>query len=192
MCLDDQILNTYLDGELSEPWKTQVKEHLSYCSACNTRFQQLTRLHNTLWEARLEESEIEKKQEHILQFMDKNYLEKRKKIGLLRRQVHMKMPVLISAAAVFVLLFVGSFFLRDTKQFDTVELIPTLHPTSSGAVMQVRATEGIATTQILESISLEEILRYLHAKGYQVDLRFKGIEVFGTIQESEPFETQEQ
>lgn len=48
MCLDDQILNTYLDGELGEPWKTQVIEHLNYCVACNTRLEQLKRLRETL------------------------------------------------------------------------------------------------------------------------------------------------
>ncbi|MGD8113841.1 MAG: anti-sigma factor family protein, partial [Sphaerochaetaceae bacterium] len=53
MCLDDQILNTYLDGELVEPWKTQVEEHLKYCTACSSRFRQLQAVHEMVCSSRL-------------------------------------------------------------------------------------------------------------------------------------------
>ena len=58
MCVDDELLNTYLDDELQEPWKTQVQEHLSYCNACRQRLEQLRSLHQTLYDARLRDSDI--------------------------------------------------------------------------------------------------------------------------------------
>lgn len=53
--------------------------------------------------------------------------------------------------------------------------------------MQVRTTEGLASSRLLESYSLEEILQYLDAKGYEVDVRIKGIKPVGTILTQAPF-----
>ena len=36
MCIDLQMLSAYMDGELKEPYRTQVKEHLDHCVACRT------------------------------------------------------------------------------------------------------------------------------------------------------------
>ena len=32
MCIDSQMLSAYLDGELPEPYRTQVEEHLEHCA----------------------------------------------------------------------------------------------------------------------------------------------------------------
>ena len=58
MCLDDQILSTYLDNELSEPWKSQVEEHLGNCPSCRTRFQNLMKISDTVRAAGLTDEEI--------------------------------------------------------------------------------------------------------------------------------------
>ena len=58
MCVDDQLLNTYLDQELKEPWKTQVEEHLSYCNACRLRLSALQEIQNRLASATLSDDEI--------------------------------------------------------------------------------------------------------------------------------------
>jgi hypothetical protein len=59
-------------------------------------------------------------------------------------------------------------------------------PASEGALVQVRATEGLAASQVLENFPLEDILKYLDSKGYEVDLRVKGIQPMGEQQGEEP------
>ena len=179
MCLDDQILNTYLDGELTEPWKTQVEEHLNYCVACKTRFEQLRSLHAVVSGSRLEDETIAVHQKRVLQFIEKNYMEKRHKVGFLHRDFRVKTPMLLTAAAAFVFVLVGALLLGPGKQADANELIPRVLPASEGSLVQVRATEGLAASQVLESFPLEEILKYLDAKGYAVELRVKGIQPVG-------------
>jgi len=178
MCLDDQILNTYLDGELSEPWKTQVEEHLNYCAACKRRFEQLRTLHKVVSESRLEEQEIAPRRDKVLQFIEKNYMEKKNSVGFLHRDFRVKTPTLLMAAAAFIVVLVGALVLSPTPHPESDGLIPRVVPTE-GAVVQVRATEGLAASQVLDNYPLEEILKYLDSRGYEVDLRVKEIQPMG-------------
>lgn len=182
MCLDDQILNTYLDGELTEPWKTQVEEHLNYCVACKTRFDQLRSLHAVVSGARLEEQEIAPHKDKVFQFIEKNYMAKKNKVGFLHRDFRVKTPTLLMAAAAFVFVLVGALLIAPGPEADSGELIPQVLPATEGNVVQVRATEGLPASQILENFPLEEILKYLDSRGYEVDLRVKGIQPMGEDQ----------
>jgi anti-sigma factor RsiW len=185
MCLDDQILNTYLDGELTEPWKTQVAEHLNYCTACKARFEQLRSLHAVVSSARLGEDEMAPHQEKVLAFIEKNYIDKKRKVGFLHRDFRVKTPTLLVAAAAFVFVLVGALLIGPDRTVGTDQLIPRVVPTSEGSVVQVRATEGLAAEQVLDSFPLEEILKYLDMKGYEVDLKVKGIQPMGEQPASE-------
>ena len=110
MCLDDQILNTYLDNELTEPWKSQVEEHLSYCPSCRTRYQNLLQVSDAIRPAALTEEEIQPHQDRVLSMIEKNYLSKGKsKKSFLRRTFKVSGPQLIGVAAAFVVVFVGSW-----------------------------------------------------------------------------------
>lgn len=176
MCLDDQILNTYLDGELAEPWKTQVEEHLSYCPACKARYEQLQKLHEVISGAVLSEEEIAPHQAKVLSFIEHNYLDKHKKVSFFRRKLKVGIPTIITAAAAFVVVFIGAFVLFGTSGEQTAEIIPgmTMNVDSTN-IMQVRASDNITASRTLDSYSLEEILKYLDGKGYDVDVRLKGI-----------------
>ena len=44
MCIDSQMLSAYLDGELPEPYRTQVMEHLEHCSACQKHLDDMKKL----------------------------------------------------------------------------------------------------------------------------------------------------
>ena len=176
MCLDDQILNTYLDGELAEPWKTQVEEHLNYCVACKTRYQQLRSLHAVVAGSRLGEQEIAPHKDKVFQFIEKNYMAKKNKVGFLHRDFRVKTPTLLVAAAAFVFVLVGALLINPGNAGQQDELIPRVLPANEGSVVQVRATEGLAAAQVLENFPLEEILKYLDSRGYEVDLRLKGIQ----------------
>ncbi len=175
MCLDDQILNTYLDGELTEPWRTQVEEHLTYCVACKTRFEQLSSLHTMVSKARLAEDEIAPHEDNVLQFIEKNYMEKKNKVGFFHRDFRIKTPTLLTVAAAFIFVLVGALMINPNPQSPSEELIPRVLLNEEGTVVQVRATEGLAASQVLENFPLEEILKYLDSRGYEVDLRLKGI-----------------
>lgn len=179
MCLDDQILNTYLDNELVEPWKTQVEEHLKYCSACNTRFEQLKAVHTMLVSSRLTEEKVEAAGNKIYTFMENKYLKKEHKVKFLSRDFHLKTPALLGFAAAFVLIFIGALAIRTPSLNESNVLIPTVMSSESGSVTQVRATENLAASQILANLSLEEILSYLDAKGYEVDLKVKSVTPIG-------------
>jgi predicted anti-sigma-YlaC factor YlaD len=188
MCLDDQILNTYLDGELAEPWRTQVAEHLNYCPACNARYEQLRILHKVVSSSRLNEEEIAPYQQNVLKFIENNYVNKRKKIGFIHRNFRVSMPIVLTAAAAFVVVLVGAFLFQGPTAGTLGEIIPQVASSlQPGSVVQVRTTEGLASSRLLENYSLEEILQYLDAKGYEVDVRLKGIKPVGTILTQTPF-----
>jgi predicted anti-sigma-YlaC factor YlaD len=192
MCLDDQILNTYLDGELAEPWRTQVAEHLNYCPACNARYEQLRILHKVVSSSRLNEEEIAPYQQKVLKFIENNYVNKRKKIGFIHRNFRVSMPMVLATAAAFVFVLAGAFLFQGKPAGTFGEIIPQVaSSTQPGSVVQVRTTEGLASSRFLESYSLEEILQYLDAKGYEVDVRLKGIKPVGTILNQAPFKAPE-
>ncbi len=192
MCLDDQILNTYLDGELAEPWRTQVAEHLNYCPACNARYEQLRILHKVVSSSRLNEEEIAPYQQKVLKFIENNYVNKRKKIGFIHRNFRVSMPMVLATAAAFVFVLAGAFLFQGKPAGTLGEIIPQVaSSTQPGSVVQVRTTEGLASSRFLESYSLEEILQYLDAKGYEVDVRIKGIKPVGTILNQAPFKAPE-
>ncbi|MDC7245444.1 MAG: hypothetical protein PQJ47_05960 [Sphaerochaetaceae bacterium] len=179
MCLDDQILNTYLDGELVEPWKTQVEEHLKYCTACSSRFRQLQAVHEMVCSSRLSDEKIDAAQEKILAFMENKYLHKEKKVKFLHRDFTMKTPTIIGIAAAFVLIFIGAFTIQSPSLNDSNVLIPQVVDTQSGNVTQVSSIDSLTTDQILSNLSLEEILSYLDSKGFEVDLKVKSVNPIG-------------
>ena len=175
MCLDDQILNTYLDGELGEPWKTQVVEHLNYCVACNTRLEQLKKLRETLSSSALTEQEIQPHQEKVLSFIEKNIIEK-KHINIFRKTFRVSMPVVMATAAAFVVILTGVLLLTRPDGLPSGQIIPNVAIPSAGSVIQVRATENLSAAKLLENFTLEEILQYLSSRGYEVEVKVKEIQ----------------
>jgi anti-sigma factor RsiW len=160
MCLDDQILNTYLDGELAEPWKTQVEEHLSYCPACKARYEQLKKLHEVIAGAVLTDERsprirrrcsllsnitISTRSERSVFSIVSYELESRRSSPpprSVRRRVH------------------RAFVLFGTSGDQTAEIIPGMSMNVDSAnIMQVRASDNIAASRTLDSYSLEEILK---------------------------------
>ncbi len=180
MCLDDQILNTYLDGELAEPWRTQVIEHLNYCTACAARFEQLKALHHSVSGSRLTEDEIAPHQDKVLVFLEKNYIQRKRALKFLKHSFRVTMPTALTAAAAFVVLLSAALIIpRQQGLVPTGEIIPNVSVPVAGAVTQVRATENLSAAQLLEHFTLEEILQYLSSRGYEVEVKVKGIKPLG-------------
>lgn len=178
MCLDDQILNTYLDGELAEPWKSQVEEHLSYCTSCRTRYQNLISLSNAVKGSALTAEEIEPHQDRVLSMIEKNYLSKKSKRSFLHRQFKVSAPQLVGVAAAFVVVFVGSWAMfGHSGSKDNPILLPDVSTSIDlNNITQTRSSDNAATSKSLENYSLDDILKNLDARGYDVDIRLKSIQ----------------
>ena len=179
MCLDDQILNTYLDGELTEPWKSQVEEHLSYCPSCRTRYQNLLSIKGAMKSSELSDEEIQPRMDRVLSMIEKNYLSKKKgKQSFLRRTFKLTAPQLIGVAAAFVVVFVGSWavFGGNGSSDNAIPLPDVNTSIDLTNITQTRSSDNATTSKSLENYSLDEILKNLDARGYDVDIRLKSIQ----------------
>ena len=176
MCLDDQILNTYLDNELAEPWKSQVEEHLSYCSACKERFEQLKALKQTLQSAALSDEEIAPRQENVLRMIS-NTRFNTKRASFLRRQFKISIPAFATIAAAFVFVFVGAILHINNGSGN--DFIPAAMDSAVDETnVSLVSDAGSAKTIYEYSPSLEEVLDYLDSLGYTVSVTKKGVEPF--------------
>ncbi|MCH3916071.1 MAG: zf-HC2 domain-containing protein [Spirochaetia bacterium] len=173
MCLDDALLNSYLDGELQEPWKTQVEEHIAYCKGCRQRLEELQALDKRLKAAVESDEEIARRSARVMTYFEKNRFNRQPHTNIFKRKVQVKLvPTLIASAAAFVVIFIGSFVLFGTNNRQTSQILPeVMMPISSSQVQQV--SEKQKTT--LDDFSLEEIVQYLDSKGYAVQLQLKSI-----------------
>ena len=178
MCLDDQIISTYLDGELKEPWKSQVEEHLSYCPSCRSRFERLGSLREIVKVSELTECEISPRQDRVLAYLEKNTLNKKKKVSFLRKQFKLSVPQVIGVAAAFVVVFVGSWSIYGNSKNNIAGIGLPDNNTSINLenITQVRSSDNGTTSKTLENYSLEDILKNLDARGYDVDIRLKSIQ----------------
>ena len=179
MCLDDQILNTYLDGELTEPWKSQVEEHLSYCSSCRTRYQNLLSIKGAMKNAELSDEEIQPRMDRVLSMIEKNYLSKNKgKQSFLRRTFKLTAPQLLGVAAAFVVVFVGSWavFGGNGRNDNAIPLPDVSTSIDATNITPTRSSDNSTTSKSLENYSLDEILKNLDARGYDVELKVKSIQ----------------
>jgi len=173
MCLDDALLNSYLDGELLEPWKTQVEEHLSYCNGCQMRLEQLKDLDDKMKSATISDDEIESRADRVMTFFEKNRFDKPKKQNIFRRKIQVNLiPALITSAAAFVVVFIGSFVLFGTNNQQTSEILPEVNlPIEASQVQQVSSEKKSS----LDDFSLSQIIHYLDSQGYAVTLEVKTV-----------------
>ena len=179
MCLDDQILNTYLDGELTEPWKSQVEEHLSYCSSCRARYQNLLSIKGAMKNAELSDEDIQPRMDGVLSMIEKNYLSKNKgKQSFLRRTFKLTAPQLLGVAAAFVVVFVGSWavFGGNGRNDNAIPLPDVSTSIDATNITPTRSSDNSTTSKSLENYSLDEILKNLDARGYDVELKVKSIQ----------------
>ncbi len=185
MCLDDKTLSAYIDGELSEPWKTQVEEHLLHCQSCKHRFEQQKSLGRQIQAARIQDFEFEDQKERVWKYLKSNVVSE-EPTRFMKRRLYVRTPALIGVAAAFVCLFAINFFVvQNMKAGQDVTDTPipviataeaTAQPEAAGEMVKVSATDSVAVARILDDLSVEEILVLLDKKGYEVDMRLKDIE----------------
>ena len=77
-----------------------------------------------------------------------------------------------TAAAAIVLIFVSGFMFFGTNPSQTDDILPSFAVQADS--QNVRMVSSKAGS--LDDYTLEEILQYLDAKGYQVDISIKGLQ----------------
>ena len=180
MCIDEQLLSAYLDGSICEPYKTQVQEHLSYCSACRTRLEKFRTLDNKIKSASLTKEQFLEKKDATFSYLENKYFsENKKKISFFHKKIIMGIPSLVTAAAGLVIVFIGGFVLFGTNSSQTSEIVPSFNVHADSNNLQFVSQKD----KSLNSYSLEEILQYLDQKGYDVDISIKGLKPLDPVTE---------
>jgi len=179
MCLDDQILNTYLDNELTEPWKDQVEEHLGYCQSCRIRYQKLLKISDAVKSSELTDAEIQPHKDRVLSMIEKNYLANGKgKKSFLRRTFRLSASQMIGVAAAFVVVFVGSWAVIGNRSSSGSSIILEDGTTTIGMdkITLTRYSDNSSTSKSLDEYTLDEIIKHLDARGYDVNISVKSIQ----------------
>ncbi len=173
MCLDDQILSSYIDGELSEPWKNQIAEHLEWCESCKARFDRLNQIHNLTQDAVLEDENIGLSQSRVMKYLNNNVLNNPKHTfwqkvkGLFRNKVFLPAFTAVASFCFCLIIFSSPDKVTQISPETTTPLL------SIDNVTQVRSTDNYTTSNALNKYSLEEIIQYLDSEGYDVTVTYK-------------------
>ncbi len=171
MCIDAQMLSAYLDDELREPYKTQVEEHLEHCPACRRHLDGMSAIGSKLRQSEYPDELLDRKKDEIFNLLEKKYFKEGRKVNFIRRRLEVSMPALVTAAAAVVFIFVGGFMFFGTSEEQTGNILPSYAVEADSS--NIRYVSDQAT---LDSFTLEEILRYLDDKGYNVDISLKGLQ----------------
>ena len=187
MCLDEKTLSAYIDGELGEPWKTQVEEHLLHCQECRGRYDQMILLNSQVRSARIQDEEFAQQKQRVWNYLTKNVVEQEPS-RFMRRRLYVRTPVLLGVAAAFVCLFALNFIMlsgigTSGEATDTpIGIISSADPAegtkasvAKGEMVNVSATDSVAIARILDDLTVEELLMLLDQKGFEVDLRLKNV-----------------
>lgn len=180
MCIDSQMLSAYLDGELKEPYRTQVMEHLDHCAACRKHLDDMMALSDRVSSTAYTNEELSRKKDAMLEMLDKKYFQDNK-ISFFRRRFEMSLPQMVTAAAAVVVIFVCGFMFFGSNPSQTDDILPSFAVQADS--QNVRLVSSKAGS--LDDYTLEEILQYLDAKGYQVDISIKGLQPIETPAETE-------
>lgn len=172
MCIDAQMLSAYLDGELKEPYKSQVTEHLEHCAACQKHLEDFMNLRNKIALDSFPEEVINDKKDIIFKKLEKKYFQGDKKVSFFRRKVALSISSMVTAAAAVVFIFIGGFMFFGTNQSQTDEILPSFAVQADSQNVRF-VSQGKSS---LDDYTLEEILQYLDAKGYKVDISIKGLQ----------------
>ncbi len=171
MCIDLQMLSAYMDGELKEPYKTQVEEHLEHCATCRNILGNMKNLERTIQSDSFPASELERNKDVVYKKLDNKFFSNGNKISFFRRRIQMRVPTMIASAAAATFIFVGAFVLFGTNSSETSDILPSFNVNAESENVRY-----VSNRESLDNYSLEEILQYLDSKGYNVDISIKGLQ----------------
>lgn len=176
MCPDEKLLSEYLDGELKEPWLSQVLEHINYCHICRHQLENLKAIKESTEKAVLDECKIEEAKERTYNYIDKNLFNKKKQslwrkiLNITKKKVFW--PILSSVVTFCFCLIILNPGSRKSNIIPYPD-VPAILELDN--IIPVRTTDNYTTAETLKNYSLEEILQYLNNLGYEVTLKNKEI-----------------
>ena len=154
MCIDLQMLSAYMDGELKEPYKTQVKEHLEHCAACRNLLEDMKRLDEKIQKDVFLEEELNRNKDAIYKKLDAKCFGEGRQVSFFRRKIQMSIPTAITAAAAAVFIFVGGFVFFGSNAKETNDILPSFSVNADSE--NVRLVSSGKNS--LDDYTLEEIL----------------------------------
>lgn len=119
MCVDDQILSSYVDGELDAHWKEKVEAHIAQCEQCRLRVSRFQKLSADLSAAELRPEAIDGIERRVAARLEHLLLPGSER-GFWNRRFSIPAPV--AMAALFCLVFLSGFvFIRGIMPSGTGE-----------------------------------------------------------------------
>lgn len=109
MCPDLETLSAYLDGEVEEPWKGRIGQHLGECASCRQTCSELARLGKIL-----HEDPPPNWRDALVRLRSRMYLLELKRVyrvPVWRKKVVVPVPAIAAAALVVFFLGVSTLFL---------------------------------------------------------------------------------
>ncbi|GEM_PF-1502127 len=163
MCPDEETLSAYLDGEVEEPFKSKIAEHVKECVKCSAKLESLHRIKSILLEENdpeyIESMENVKRRIQISMVAD-NYFFGRLN-SFWKRKVVLPLPIAIAAIVLF--FFVGVFLISNI-------------PGNSGIHMMRIRTEpsGVTEVQVTAPIEdLEQLLKFIDNSNFKKEVIIK-------------------
>jgi hypothetical protein len=144
MCLDQEILSAYLDGEVMSHWKAKIEGHLAWCETCRMNLARLERTRRLLMAET--PGDMQGPMERVRRRLLAESIRQPVLPPIWRRIVAVPMPVIAGAAALVLLLAASLTF--------------SLLRSNVGLVRITKAPSGGTEIQITAPIaSLESLLR---------------------------------
>ena len=94
MCIDLQMLSAYMDGELKEPYRTQVKEHLEHCAACRNLLENMKSLDERIQKDTFSDEELNRNKDAIFKKLDAKCFGEGKQISYPVSYTHLTLPTI--------------------------------------------------------------------------------------------------
>jgi hypothetical protein len=102
MCVDDQLLSAFIDGELDGNHSEQVKVHLAECSDCRKRMEGMRRISAALSSGTLREEDIALSSRRVAARLD-HVIDPASSRGFWSRRFSVPAPLALAAMLVLVL-----------------------------------------------------------------------------------------
>jgi len=141
MCPDGQLISAYFDDELDKQWSEGIEDHLTQCVKCKKRFSGYQKL-NALIDNSVVPGELEMKVRML------GEIERRAQVvypeAFWRKHLLVSIPVLMGAAALIIVFFVGMMLGLIPFQGQGQQLVEEISTDSTEINVQVINLEDVA------------------------------------------------
>ncbi len=169
MCVKEEELSAYLDGETSLSQRAAIAAHLQECEECREKLDSLKTLSGFFGKEKIDEAALAKSREKIKTRLDHLGLPGMRERSILRKELSIPLP--LAAAALFAVIFLGSLL-----------AIKSFTPNGGGSLPVITSGEYVQEMNTLvkdkdslprEESTLDQLLRMLENEGASVEVRIE-------------------